>query len=468
MLRLAQSWKRLVEPAASLEDPEIRHLSTNLNSVLISILPMTFVLGIIVLPILTDAPSLWESTTFFPTLFVLLISILTYVLNRRGYFHAAGAVYVLMFIVAPILVVMMDSGSTTLPLMALTVGGVLLATTLFHSRRNVLIASAGAVASVLLVPLIAPFATVSDVVVLLFVNVGNCVVILVFAVFRDHLEAERKRILEQAVNTAEEKTAALAAYLVERNQAQAERETLIADLEAKNAELERFTYTVSHDLKSPLITMRGFLGYIMDDAVSGNWERLAADIERITNATDRMYRLLDDLLELSRIGRLMNPSQRLSFGEVVTEALENVKGRLDQGRIKVVVADEFPDVYGDRIRLVEVVQNLVDNAAKFMGKQATPRIEIGVLDSDSSPVFFVRDNGQGIATEYHQKVFGLFETLQAGSEGTGIGLALVKRIVEFYNGRVWVKSDGQGQGSTFYFTLPSKPNTDNTERQVHQ
>jgi signal transduction histidine kinase len=115
-------------------------------------------------------------------------------------------------------------------------------------------------------------------------------------------------------------------------------------------------------------------------------------------------------------------------------------------------------VHGDRIRLIEVIQNLVDNAVKYMGDQPEPHIHIGTHGRDGTgyPIFFVKDNGMGIDQGYHQKVFGLFEKLNPQSEGTGIGLALIKRIIEVHGGRIWVESAGLGQGSTFYFTLPEK------------
>ena len=114
----------------------------------------------------------------------------------------------------------------------------------------------------------------------------------------------------------------------------------------------------------------------------------------------------------------------------------------------------MPSVYGDRLRLLEVYQNLIDNAVKFMGDQTSPRIEIGAQQHDGEVVCFVRDNGIGIASEYHEKVFGLFERLDTVIDGTGIGLALVKRIVEVHGGRIWVESEGEGRGTTFWFTLP--------------
>lgn len=237
-----------------------------------------------------------------------------------------------------------------------------------------------------------------------------------------------------------------------------ERKRLIEELEGKNAELERFTYTVSHDLKSPLITIKGFLGFLERDAATGNLQRLRGDIHRIADATDKMQMLLNELLELSRIGRLVNPPQEVQFAELVYEALEIVQGRLQARNVQVSVQENLPDVYGDRQRLLEVLQNLLDNAAKFIGSNPNPRVEIGQDGYEGDkPIFFVRDNGIGIEPIHHDRVFGLFNKLDVESEGTGIGLALVKRIIEIHGGRIWVQSEA-GQGTTFYFTLPTQPN----------
>lgn len=247
-----------------------------------------------------------------------------------------------------------------------------------------------------------------------------------------------------------------------RKKAEADRETLIEDLANKNDELERFTYTVSHDLKSPLVTINGFLGYLEQDAASGNMERLGKDAQRIREAVNKMQKLLNELLELSRIGRMMNPPETLSFEDVIQEALDIVQGRLSENRTTVYTQPNLPLVHGDRPRLVEVLQNLIDNAAKYMGGQPDPRIEIGCQGEDAErgmPVFFVKDNGMGIEPEHHERIFGLFNKLDANSEGTGVGLALVKRIVEVHGGRIWVQSEA-GKGSTFFFTLPPEPKPD--------
>jgi PAS domain S-box-containing protein len=231
--------------------------------------------------------------------------------------------------------------------------------------------------------------------------------------------------------------------------------SMIDELEAKNAELERFTYTVSHDLKSPLVTITGFLGYLEKDAMQGRFDKVKADISRISNAARQMELLLNDLLELSRIGRLLNPLQNVPFEEIVREALEHVRGRMEAGQVRVEIQSNLPAVHGDRVRLVEVMQNLLENAAKYSGGCPNPRVEIGTRGKDEHeyPILYVRDNGIGIDPEYHERVFGLFNKLNPQIEGTGIGLTLVKRIVETHGGRIWIESS-PGNGATFLFTLP--------------
>ena len=238
-----------------------------------------------------------------------------------------------------------------------------------------------------------------------------------------------------------------------------EREKLISELELKNAELERFTYTASHDLKSPLITIKGFLGFLREDTQSGNVERLESDIQRIGDAADKMQHLLNDLLELSRVGRLVNKSQAIDLNEMISEVLELLHGRIHGGNIRVSLEENLPHVYGDRARLLEVLQNLIDNAAKFMGDQPNPHIEIGQegKTEDGSPILFIRDNGIGIDPKFKDRIFGLFDKLDPRTDGTGIGLALVKRIVEFHGGRIWLESE-LGKGATFYFTIPQGDN----------
>lgn len=186
--------------------------------------------------------------------------------------------------------------------------------------------------------------------------------------------------------------------ITDRKRVEEEREALIHELENKNAELERFTYTVSHDLKSPLVTITGYLGFLEQDALNGHKERIESGIRRISGAAMKMQALLNDLLELSRIGRLMNPAEDVPFGEIVNEAMDLLRGRLDEADAVVEIQQDLPMVHGDRVRLVEVVQNLLENAVKYADPRVRLRIEIGMdgINEQNFPIFHVRDNGMGI------------------------------------------------------------------------
>jgi PAS domain S-box-containing protein len=245
-----------------------------------------------------------------------------------------------------------------------------------------------------------------------------------------------------------------------------ERKEKERQIEEKNAELERFIYTVSHDLKSPLVTISSFLGYLETDIKSGNDPRIQQDIGYIRTAADKMGQLLTELLELSRVGRVIAKPVRVEFREVVLEALQLVAGHIAERGVQVTVAESPAVLCADRSRLVEIWQNLVENSVKYMGDQAEPLIEIGVEEHGESVQFFVRDNGMGIDPRHADKIFGLFEKLDKQSEGTGLGLALVKRIVEMFGGTVWVESEGTGRGSCFRFTLPEVL-ADGREEQVN-
>ncbi len=154
-----------------------------------------------------------------------------------------------------------------------------------------------------------------------------------------------------------------------------ERAALISELEGRNAELERFTYTVSHDLKSPLVTIRGFLGFLREDAKKDDLAQFDKDLFKIANAADRMQALLNDLLELSRIGRIANPPEDIPFDEVIRDTLELNAGSTEKVNIKIEIQKGLPTIRGDRTRLIEVMQNLISNAIKFMGDQASPMLK---------------------------------------------------------------------------------------------
>ncbi len=270
-----------------------------------------------------------------------------------------------------------------------------------------------------------------------------------FELQRAVAEAERE-VARDMRELAELKDLLLADRAVELK----EREQLIGELRRRNAELARFNYTVSHDLKNPLTTIKAYVGLLRRDAAAGGADYLLGDLDRVDAAADRMHRLLEELLELSRIGPETGIRESVPLSRLAREAADQL-GPAKRG-VEIEIAPDLPVAEVDRPRIVEVFRNLLDNAIRYLGEPASPRIEVGSrTDPDGEPVVYVRDNGVGIDPRYHDQVFRLFERLHPDGDGTGVGLALVQRIVEVHGGRIWVESEGAGSGSTFCFTLPA-------------
>lgn len=226
------------------------------------------------------------------------------------------------------------------------------------------------------------------------------------------------------------------------------------ELHSKNVEIEQFIYTVSHDLRSPLVTIKTFMGYLEEDLASANRERVAQDLTFIHNATDKMKLQLDELLEMSRIGNVEHQAENIGLQEVLQEVMSSVAGIISDRGVEVKLPDVDVNLFGDRARLCQLWQNLIENGIKYCPESLVPNIEIGFQQSDGETVYYVKDNGIGIDPDYHGKVFGIFDKLNPDSPGAGLGLSLVRRIVEKYGGRIWIESDGKGNGCTFLFTLP--------------
>jgi signal transduction histidine kinase len=229
------------------------------------------------------------------------------------------------------------------------------------------------------------------------------------------------------------------------------------ELAAKNRELESFVYTVSHDLKTPLVTLQGFVSSLVEDYGPQLDEVAQRYLDYVGEAAIRMERLLSGLLNLSRIGRVIHAHTLIPFEDIVNNALVEINPLVDERRVELRLPSRWPKVFCDRERMTEVMVNLLSNAVKFMGPRQSPWIELGYDEQNGHFRFFVKDNGIGIDAVYFQKIFEPFQRLVEvnGAEGTGLGLAIVRKIVEAHGGSVWVESQ-KGQGSVFYFTIPKR------------
>ncbi|HDP16330.1 MAG TPA: GHKL domain-containing protein, partial [Candidatus Omnitrophica bacterium] len=214
---------------------------------------------------------------------------------------------------------------------------------------------------------------------------------------------------------------------------------------------------VSHDLKEPLRGARAFTKLLMEEYADKLDDEGRGHLKTISESSSRMTRLIEDLLNFSRIGRIRQVEPNVELNEVLSYVKKNLQYSLEEKGVDLKIKGDFPKVMCDRIRISEVFSNLISNAIKYCKKGVKPVIELGYSDKGSVYEFYVKDNGIGIDEQYHDKVFQIFQRLHAKGgeyEGTGAGLTIVKKIVENHNGRIWIESEGEGKGSIFYFTLP--------------
>jgi signal transduction histidine kinase len=225
------------------------------------------------------------------------------------------------------------------------------------------------------------------------------------------------------------------------------------ELKRKNQEMEQFVYSVSHDLKSPVVTFKGFLGILKEDLQAGKVSETFDSVERLEHAAQRMGRLIEDLLQFSRIGRGANNPETINVTELVSELAEEAREQFGTPRVRVDIQDGLPNLVADPTAIARLFQNLLSNAFKYGLGAMEPRVEVGGSVTAEEVRFYVRDNGPGVPKKYHDKIFGVFQRLDTAQDGTGIGLAVVSKLMSVRGGRVWVESDGE-RGAAFWLAFP--------------
>ena len=227
-------------------------------------------------------------------------------------------------------------------------------------------------------------------------------------------------------------------------------------LEAANKELESFGYSVSHDLRSPLRAIAGFTRMILDEKGATFDPETRRQFGVIQENAEKMGRLIDDLLRLSRLGRADLHQSKLDMGGLALDVLQEIRMTEPKRELAAEIGD-LPEAEGDRTMIRQLLANLLSNAVKFTRGRQGARIEVGSFERPGERVYYVKDNGVGFDMKYYNKLFGVFQRLVSESqfEGTGVGLAIVQRIVQRHGGRVWAEGKIQ-EGATFYFTLSPK------------
>ena len=225
--------------------------------------------------------------------------------------------------------------------------------------------------------------------------------------------------------------------------------------ERTNRELRNFASVVSHDLKSPILSIQGFASRLSKSLPEKPEGRIGRYLEQIAASAHRMEHLVDDLLALSKSGRVVSTLSETPSLTMVRSVTSGLQDRLEEKGIELVVADPLPTVRCDRERICQVFENLLVNSIRSLGTTPNPRIEIGIEEVEGFYTFFVKDNGVGIDAKNHRRIFEMFYRVKGteAKEGTGLGLAIVERVVRAHGGKVWVASE-KGEGATFFFSLP--------------
>ena len=242
-----------------------------------------------------------------------------------------------------------------------------------------------------------------------------------------------------------------------------EREKVLKELEFKNKELKDFTHTISHDFKSPLITIEGFANMLKENLVEKSTNGTKDNIKYlnfISSSADKMRHMIDKTLELSMIGKFVSPPKNIPYKNIVKEAIDFMNGEIVKNDVEISLNNNLPIVCVDKIRVREILTNLIGNSIKYSKKNEKPMIEIGHemnAKSNGYAVFYIKDNGIGISNKNQKHVFELFYRINNDNAGSGAGMAIVQKIVESHGGKVWIESEID-KGTTIFYTLPITDN----------
>lgn len=280
---------------------------------------------------------------------------------------------------------------------------------------------------------------------------GEMVLEIMFRGNKYAINSDKKQILDLLLSVYE--------AAVQRNDelimAQEQLQTMNENLISANRELEAFSYTVSHDLRSPLHTIYGYTQLMLEDYADRLNPEALGFLDTILKASKNMSQLIDDLLKFSRSGRAVIQREAVSLSDLAGQVMQLIRQREPSRTVHVKIQQGITG-YADKNLMGVVLDNLLGNAWKYTGKKAEADIEFGETEKDGEKVYFVKDNGAGFDMAKADSMFNPFERFHSSEEfpGTGVGLATVRRILEKHNGRIWAES-AVGEGSTFYFTLPS-------------
>ena len=278
---------------------------------------------------------------------------------------------------------------------------------------------------------------------------GSLMALLLFGIYSIYLIRIRriKKYQAKLENQIDERT-------LELQNKQIELTKTAKELSTRNEEIQRFAFAVSHDLKSPLSTIKGFTGIIRDEMPESKNAEIPKYFNFILSSCETMNDLISDITKIAKLGKVENQKQLLNANEIINTAKDLVTGRLQEKNAELRIQNSLPKIYGDKNRMIQVFENLIDNAIKYMGDQRKPLVEVKVSQNGRHNKFMVVDNGSGLSADAIDKLFSPFQRFHKSVEGTGLGLYMIQKIIESHEGHIYATSEGIGRGSSFVVSLP--------------